>query len=73
MILQYGTLRFRQRRQTVLAQRARCRYFIAIQIHQPDVVGHLEVLLVQQKGRGYPDHEGRRREQQLFRATHARG
>lgn len=47
MILQDGTLRFRQRRQTVVAQRARRRYLIAIQVHQPDIVGHLEVLLVQ--------------------------
>lgn len=47
MILQDGALRFRQRRQTVLAQRARRRYLIAIQVHQPDIVGHPEVLLVQ--------------------------
>lgn len=63
MILQDSTLRFRQRRQTVIVQRAGRRYFIAIQIHEPDIVGHLEVLLVQQEGRGYPDHERRRGEQ----------
>lgn len=63
MILQDGTLRFRQRRQTILAQSARRRYFIAIQIHEPDIVGHFKVLLVQQERRGYPDHERRRGEQ----------
>lgn len=63
MILQDGTFRFRQRWQTVIVQSAGRRYFIAIQINEPDIVGHLEVLLVHQEGRRYPDYERRRGEQ----------
>lgn len=63
MILQDGTLRFRQRWQIILAQSVWRRYFIAIQIHEPDIVGHLEVLFVHQERRGYPNYERRRREQ----------